>query len=72
MEPITITAVPSIKKRRADIREADNGFIFHCTIENPTSNVPTERYMEKELVMMSLPQLLKTIKAFFEPVIVEG
>lgn len=64
-------AMPSTKKRSINIREVDNGFILRCTVDNPTGSPATERYMEKELVMLSLPQLLKTVKTFFEPILVE-
>ena len=62
----------STKKRTVNIREADNGFILRCTVEDPTGNTSTERCMDRELVVLSLPQLLKVVRSFFEPEIIEG
>ena len=71
MQPTILDAMPSTKKRTVNIREVDNGFVCRLTVDNPNGNTATERFMEKELVMASLPQLLKVVKTFFEPVIVE-
>lgn len=71
MEPTMAAPILSMKKRTVNIREVDNGFVLRCTVESPAGNITTDRYMEKELVVTTLPQLLKTVKVFFEPILVE-
>lgn len=50
-----------VKKRTVNIREVDNGYIISLVIDSHTN----------ELVVDSLPKLLKVIKTFFEAAIIE-
>ena len=53
------------KYRSLNIRECDNGYILRCEISD------TEQYKTTELVVISLAQLLKKVKTYFEPTIVD-
>lgn len=61
------------KERTMNIREVANGFLLRCDINNRSSeNVIGGRFVTTELVVTSLPQLLKKVKTFFEAEIDEG
>jgi len=53
------------KRRTMNIKECDNGYILRCDIFGTT------QYSSTELVVTSLPQLLKKVKTFFEAEIEE-
>ena len=72
MNNIPLINMSATKKRNISIREADNGYIMIVSVENPNGSTASERYMSQELVITSLPQLLKKIKTFLEPEIVEN
>ncbi len=72
---IAVEKKESVKpvKRTANVREVDNGYIIRLNIDNsgPLDCATSERRMEQELIVTSLPSLFKKLKVFFEPEIVE-
>lgn len=58
--------------RRLEIREVDNGYVVHFNAY-PSGPAPVETATPapKELVILTLPQLLKTIRTFLLPEIAE-
>jgi hypothetical protein len=62
-----------MQKRTLNIREVDNGYIVRCEVDTPPSNTAVlGQFTTTELVVTSLPQLLKKVKTFMESEIVDS
>lgn len=63
------------QKREAHIREVDNGFVVSVNITTdisaPSDSIEKKRYETREIVVSTLPQLVKKLKVFLEPEIVD-
>lgn len=61
-------AVQETRQRTLNIREVANGFVIRLDVTNPNAETPEGHYVSQEMVIMTLPQLLKKVRVFFEPI----
>lgn len=72
-EPVASESIvpTETRQRTLNIREVANGFVLRLEVSNPegVNCTATGRYVTQEMVVMNLPQLLKKVRTFFEPMI---